>query len=168
MSKVLAKVKKDYPGLVFKADAHFCWSPKTGEVLYEESRLGSEAGTWALLHEVGHALLDHSTYESDLELIQLEAAAWEKAKEISPNYRIVIDEDHVQDCLDTYRDWLHGRSACPTCNTRSLQQDSRNYRCFNCGQTWTVSSSRFCRPYRRKEDQKETSPPGKSQEAMFT
>lgn len=103
---------------------------------------------WALLHEVSHALLGHQTYHTDVELLQLEVAAWARAEQLAADFDIHIEADHIQDCLDTYRDWLHGRSICPTCTTRSLQQSDHHYRCHNCHTSWRVSASRFCRPYR--------------------
>ena len=96
------------------------------------------------MHETGHALLGHANYQADYELIQLEVAAWQEAKQIAKPLKIEIDEDHIQDCLDTYRDWLYKRSICPNCATKSLQQgDFVHYRCFNCHTTWRVSNSLF-------------------------
>jgi len=135
-------------------------------VIYTDSK-DSPISEWALLHEVGHALLEHHNYRSDLELISLESQAWDKAKVLGKKYGQQIDPDHIEDCMDTYRDWLHQRSACPVCDTRSLQQDARHYKCFNCGQVWTVTSSRFCRPYRRKESTNEKSPQSINSEATF-
>lgn len=148
------------------AAQEFCWSPKTQEVLYNTAALTKRTSAWSLLHELGHAELGHTTYESDLELLQLEAAAWQKAKEIGKAYGYEIDANHIEDCLDTYRDWLHQRSACPKCNNRSLQQSSQQYNCYNCGTTWTVSLSRFCRPYRRVKQTK-TPPSEKTLKATF-
>jgi hypothetical protein len=74
---------------------------------------------------------------------------WEKAKQLAESLNYTIDPDHIQDCLDTYRDWLYQRSTCPTCTNCSLQTNSRTYACFNCGTNWNVSSSRMCRPYRK-------------------
>lgn len=165
MRSLLSSLKKDFPGLVFSSGDDFCWSPKTQTVVYA-ARTGATAD-WALLHEVGHALLEHHNYRSDLELISLESQAWEKAKELGRTYGYQIDVDHIEDCMDTYRDWLHQRSACPRCSSQSLQQDARHYQCFNCGQVWTVTSSRFCRPYRRKEDQNKKSPAEFTSEATF-
>jgi len=166
MDKLLVKLGNDFPGLNFKSGEAFCWSPKTKTVIY---RLGPQSVTseWALLHEVGHAVLDHHNYKSDLELISLESQAWEKAKNLGLKYGCKIDPDHIEDCMDTYRDWLHQRSACPSCSTRSLQQDAQHYRCHNCSQVWKVTSSRFCRPYRRKEDQNKKSPLSITSEATF-
>lgn len=166
MTKLLIMLKKDYLGLVFESGEEFCWSPKTNTVVYGRGKASPDA-EWALLHEVGHALLEHHNYKSDLELISLESQAWEKAKELGQKYGYEIDADHIEDCMDTYRDWLHQRSACPTCSTQSLQQDARHYKCFNCAQTWTVTSSRFCRPYRRKETENKKSPQSVTSEATF-
>jgi hypothetical protein len=112
-------------------------------------RLGDdEQQRWALLHEAAHVLLGHTNYRLDVDLLLLEVAAWGKAKELAGELGVSIDENHIQDSLDTYRDWLHQRSACPRCSTVSLQVSSREYRCHNCLASWHVSTSRFCRPYR--------------------
>lgn len=152
MESLLKQLRRDYPNVLFSPAKQFYWSPKTTEVFYSKQLESSRTAPWSLLHELGHALLRHTNYTLDLELVQMESQAWEKAKEIGTTYGYEIDDGHIQDCMDTYRDWLHQRSACPTCNTRSLQQDSQRYKCFNCNQVWTVSSSRFCRPYRKKLD----------------
>jgi hypothetical protein len=143
--------------VIFSPAKDFCWSPKSREIMFNTEALASRTGSWSLLHEVGHALLEHRSYQSDLELLQLEAAAWQKAREVGKSYGYEIDEQHIEDCLDTYRDWLHQRSACPRCNNRSFQQSSHQYSCYNCGTTWSVSLSRFCRPYRMTRKTK-TSP----------
>jgi hypothetical protein len=72
------------------------------------------------------------------------------AVKIGRKYRIKLDNNHIQDCLDTYRDWLHRRSKCPTCGMHVLQKDVRTYQCFNCDASWRVSAGRFARPYRLK------------------
>jgi hypothetical protein len=148
MRNLLNKLQTAHPELSFRPGPAFYWSPETGEIFYRESADDDKA-RWALLHEVSHALLGHKNYHTDLELLQLEVAAWAHAERLAGEYDLRIDADHIQDCLDTYRDWLHGRSVCPTCTTRSLQQsDHKHYRCHNCHTSWRVSASRFCRPYR--------------------
>jgi replication factor C subunit 3/5 len=72
-------------------------------------------------------------------------------------YDINIDDDHIQNCLDTYRNWLHLRSTCPECGIRTLQTDKYTYRCHNCHTIWKVTSERFCRPYRKIEDKNKNS-----------
>lgn len=166
MDSLLRNLKRDYSVIAFVPANDFSWSPKTKEIYYNTASRSSRTASWSLLHELGHALLEHSSYHSDLELLQLEAAAWQKAREVGKGYGYEIDEQHIEDCLDTYRDWLHQRSACPRCSNRSFQQNSQQYTCFNCGTTWTVSLSRFCRPYRRVSKTK-TPPSDKSPKATF-
>lgn len=154
MHKILESLKKSYPSLRFTASDQYCWSPETGEIMYVKTDLGSQNldlrnAEWSLLHETGHALLQHQTYHADVELLRLEVAAWERAKLLAKELGTTIDEDHIQDCLDTYRDWLDKRSICPTCATKSLQQDDHAaYHCYNCHASWRVSNNRFCRAYR--------------------
>jgi hypothetical protein len=148
MDKLIAELQSKFPALRFTPGKQFCWSPETGEIFYKANARGKQA-TWSLLHETGHALLEHHGYKADFELLRLEAAAWERAHELAAGLGLAIDEDHVQDCLDTYRDWLHKRSICPSCTTKCLQQgDFVHYRCFNCHTVWRVTASRFCRAYR--------------------
>lgn len=148
MRKLIAALQLRYPDLLFKAGTQFCWSPETSEIFYNTKARGKTA-TWSLLHETGHALLGHTSYKADFELVTLEIAAWEKARELATALDITIDDDHIEDCLDTYRDWLYKRSICPTCTTKCLQQDDyKHYRCFNCHTVWKVSANRFGRAYR--------------------
>ncbi|HVX47796.1 MAG TPA: hypothetical protein VHA05_00345 [Candidatus Saccharimonadales bacterium] len=150
MDKLIASLESKFPDLAFTAGRQFSWSPETGEIFY---RTGPEnqKSLWSLLHETGHALLQHQSYQNDFELLQMELAAWQRAKQLGQEYGIVIDEDHIQDCLETYREWLYKRSICPNCGTKCLQQDgSARYGCHNCGTSWQVSNDRFARTYRRR------------------
>jgi hypothetical protein len=148
VQKLLESLQVALPKVQFTAGKKFYWSPETGEVFYNADGKGPR-DSWALLHETGHALLEHKSYNTDIELLKMEIAAWDKAHELGAQFGITIDENHVQDCLDTYRDWLHARALCPTCSTRCLQLNSGSeYRCHNCHTNWKVTPSRFCRPYR--------------------
>lgn len=148
MDRTLKQLKARFPNLVFSEGKTFYWSPETREVVYNPAG-GKRTASWSLLHEASHALLNHTTYSTDFELLRLELAAWEYAKELAKDMRISIDENHVQDCLDSYRDWIYARSICPRCGSKSLQQnDLRRYYCFNCHEVWQVTPSRFCRAYR--------------------
>jgi hypothetical protein len=149
MDKLLATLRSGFPELKFSAGKQFYWSPETGEVFYRQAATGQKA-LWSLLHETGHAALKHRSYQGDFELLQMEVAAWERARDIGQGVGIEIDEDHVQDCLETYREWLYRRSICPACGTKCLQDDDfTHYNCFNCRSVWQVSMSRFHRAYRR-------------------
>lgn len=148
MQDAIIKLSAKYPSLKFVQGKSFYWSPETSEIYYSDEKSEKEA-LWSLLHETGHALLKHVSYKADYELLSLELAAWEKAKQLATEMKIEISQDHIEDCLDTYRDWLHKRSICPSCSTKCLQQDNHKYyRCFNCHTKWAVSTSRFCRAYR--------------------
>jgi hypothetical protein len=150
MPTLLKDLRKSFPAVQFVPSDSFYWSPRKRAVHYNPDVLQTNQGDWSLLHELGHALLEHQSFNSDYELVKLELSAWEKAKELADNHAISIDPDHIEDCLDSYRDWLYLRSTCPTCSNCSQQIDAHTYRCFNCNGTWQVSSSRKCRSYRKK------------------
>jgi hypothetical protein len=144
----IARLSADYPNLHFKMGRQEHWSPKTQTITYNPDE-PAEKLSCALLHELAHALLNHTNYSSDFELLKLESEAWNLAAQLGKKYSVLIDDDHIQNCLDTYRDWLHRRSTCPTCGIHTLQKDVKHYQCHNCQSTWQVSSGRFVRPYRR-------------------
>ncbi len=146
---LLQRLRGDYPELTFVVSSRFSWHAGSKHVSYTETSLQDVRGIWAILHELGHALLGHTDYMSDVELLTIEVAAWDKARELAHTYGLTIDEEYVQDSLDSYRDWLHVRSACPTCHEHCLQVSKDAYRCHNCGTTWHVTQSRLCRPYRK-------------------
>lgn len=147
--RFIGRIIKDYPQFKFRAGAQEHWSPKSRTITYEAAN-SPDGLKYGLLHELAHALLGHNSYKSDFELLKLESQAWQLAAKIGRKYGVKIDDDHIQNCLDTYRDWLHRRSKCPVCGTHVLQQDSTTYKCFNCDAGWQVSAGRFARSYRRK------------------
>ena len=150
MQKIIDAIISNYSSIKFVEDDIYYWSPKNREVHYTKS-INNDTDIWKLMHEIGHALLDHKNFKLDIELLQLEIAAWEQAKKIAADYNMQISDDHIQDCLDTYRDWLYRRSICPNCMNTSLQDASNSYKCFNCGNLWRVSVSRTCRTYRKNQ-----------------
>jgi hypothetical protein len=148
MKKLIRSLKGKYPDIAFVQGDTAQWSSTKRQIIYvADTRPES---VWALLHELGHALLGHDSYASDVELLQKEAAAWANACSIALGYKLQIDLEHIEACLDTYRDWLHKRSTCPDCSAQGLQQSKELYSCFNCQATWKVTEHRFCRPYRLK------------------
>jgi hypothetical protein len=143
---LITQIRHDHPDLSFIESNRFSWHAGKKHVSFKKT--DTEQDMWALLHELGHALLEHTSYRYDIELLKLETAAWEKARELAQKYNLDVDEDYLQDCLDTYRDWLHLRATCPTCSSRSIQASPSHYHCFNCQAEWSVTRSRLCRPYR--------------------
>lgn len=148
---LLKQLEIDFPSIQFVASTRFSWHAGQKYIAYTEASLEDEKCTWALLHELGHALLEHRDYETDIELLQKEVAAWAKAHELAEKYGIKLDQNYIEDCTDSYRDWLHIRATCPTCYERSAQYDRHTYRCHNCNTSWHVTRSRLCRPYRKRK-----------------
>ncbi|MGH9856221.1 MAG: hypothetical protein ACRD4B_00105 [Acidobacteriota bacterium] len=163
MEKILANLRKTLPKVSFEPGDAFFWSPEYSKVSYKLASEDKPEHGWALLHEASHALLGHKNYQHDIELLLLEVEAWQQAKKLAGQFGLEISEDHIQDCLDTYRDWLHQRATCPRCSNVSIQVSSREYRCHNCTATWSVSASRFCRPYRLSNATNKKSPKTVSQ-----
>ena len=157
MEELVSSLSQIITGVNFRAGKAFCWSPKTRRISYVPSSTQPQLAIWSLLHEASHALLDHRDYTSDFELLQMEVAAWQKARELAKQHRQKIDEQHIETCLNTYRDWLHRRSTCPSCSLQGLQTDPIYYRCLNCQSIWKVTASRFCRPYRSIKSGKQDS-----------
>lgn len=147
MEKLIERLRNDHPQLVFRPGHAHCWSPKDGQILYENTDKAHNIE--GLLHEIGHARLQHKGYVSDLELLQKEVDAWEEARRLAKKYGVPFSAEHMQDCLDTYRDWIYKRSTCPQCLSAGLQKDEHHYQCLNCTHIWSVTASRFCRPYRK-------------------
>ena len=145
---MLDKLASIVPEVKFIVGDNFAWSPEDKTITYPKTATDNDNFS-ALLHEAGHAILGHEAYRTDYQLLRMEVDAWEKAKEIATQLNFIISDDHIQDCLDSYRDWLYKRCICPSCGTKTIQNDlSNSYSCFNCHTCWGVTPSRFCRVYR--------------------
>ena len=122
------RLKADYPKLKFRRGAKFAFRPPKTIVL------GPYEPSWRLLalHEVSHAVLKHKDFRTDVERLKMENAAWEKARELADFYGIEVDEDLIQEELDTYRDWLHQKSRCPKCGLTRFQTPDGIYHCPLC------------------------------------
>lgn len=147
LNTFITTLKRDYPKLKFRRGERENWSARSRTVTYNPNQ-DEQQLKFGLLHELAHAILEHNNYSSDMELLKLEAEAWNLAAKLAPKYGVKISDDHIQKCLDTYRDWLHKRSACPNCGVHVIQTTPELYKCFNCQTVWQVSHSRFARPYR--------------------
>lgn len=139
---LLKQLKNDYPELTFSASDSFRWSPSSRTLYFDEA---APDGAIFLLHELGHALLDHQEYSRDIDLIKIERDAWSYAvNNFSAPFGVPISDETVQDNLDTYRDWLHARSTCPHCQATGLQIAKQLYRCVGCSHEWRVNEARNC------------------------
>ena len=138
LNSLIKKIKSDYPHIKIKESDLSHWSSKSETVFIDPNEDEPE---WILLHELSHGILGHSGFEKDIELLKIERDAWEYAKKVlSPKYKIKIDEDYVQDQLDTYRDWLHKKSLCPICKANGIETKKNEYHCPICNNSWNTNT----------------------------
>lgn len=145
-SNLLSQLRRDFPTLRFEKSDDFKWSSSQKTVFYADINPKNQV---VLLHETAHGVLEHSGYAYDIDLLKLERDAWEKAKDIGQKYKISIDDNTVEEALDSYRDWLHARSLCPNCRQNGLQTGAAIYSCVICSQSWRVNEARVCGLRRR-------------------
>lgn len=140
LNSLIASLSRDYPTITFESGKEFLWSPATTTVVYHTD----SQDTAQLLHEVSHAILNHADYQSDIQLITMERDAWQTARSIADSYDVQISDSLVQDHLDTYRDWMHARSTCPSCKSVGVQKAPALYTCPACRGSWKVNEARLC------------------------
>lgn len=146
---LIAKLKANHPDLTFIPGSDFRWSPAEQTVYF----VPDSPELPLLIHEVAHAVLGHTDYAKDVALIDMERDAWQYARDnLAPTYDFAVETSTIEDALDTYRDWLHVRSLCPTCGATGIQSKKREYRCLACGQRWRVNEARLCALRRYKVD----------------
>lgn len=145
INSLINQLRNDFPDILFEKGDFFSWSPIKNTVYYSENE-----DIRLLIHELAHAVLGHTSYDRDIELIKIETTAWEKTKELAEKYQINIDDDFIQSNLDTYREWIHQRSICPDCHSNGLQFKKDTYECVVCRTKWTVNDSKFSALRRHK------------------
>jgi len=140
-SSLVNTLQRDFPQFIFTAANDFRWSTVEQRIFYT-SNLNNDP---YLLHELAHGLLNHSHYKRDIQLLEMERDAWNYATStLSKRYSIQIEEEVVQDSLDSYRDWLHARSTCPYCTAVGIQTHIKQYSCLACNRKWLVNDARAC------------------------
>lgn len=130
-NSLLARLRADYPNLEFLAGERFLFHPPA-TIYYEVN----SDDYLSLFHELGHALIDKTDYNQDIELLQIESAAWAKAKELCAKYHLTFDESYAESRLDSYRDLLHYNSLCPNCSLNGYEDEHQTYHCPLCGASW--------------------------------
>jgi hypothetical protein len=93
----------------------------------------------ALLHEISHAKLQHFHYRFDFELFVMEARAWHLTRNLAKKHRVRVDEAYIEDCIDSYDNWLTKRATCPKCSTFNIQKAPNQFVCYSCTTCWQVS-----------------------------
>lgn len=141
--KLLEVIQKDFPKFTFEIGDENLWFPEENKIIYV---LNDKIG---LLHELAHAICGHKNFVQDIELIHAERDAWDKAKELGDRYKVKISEKRIETAMNWYRDWLHSRSICPTCQQNGIQRRSDScYECLNCGSVWSTNDGRNTRIHR--------------------
>ena len=125
---LLERLKKDYPDFRFREGKKFTFRPPRTIILGPDEPFFE----LLILHEVSHAICKHENFRMDVERLKMENEAWEKARELARHYDIEINEDLIQEELDTYRDWLHQKSRCPVCGLTRFQTPDSRYHCPRC------------------------------------
>ena len=131
--KFVVQLEQDFPQFSWRKGTRFrFWPPRT--IYYEKDLVVNEYNNYCLqlLHELGHAVLGHRDFRTDLDRLKMEVAAWEQARQFAAQYNIYYDEELVQEQLDSYRGWLHGKSRCKKCGLTRYQTKDRKYHCPQC------------------------------------
>ena len=137
MQNLIKKLTKDFPDLKITSGARFQFSPPC-QIFYPQNlkEHTNSQNKLLLLHELGHSLIHLNDYSTDIELLEIEALAWSKAHKLCKKYEVEYDEDFAEDCLDSYRDYLHSSSLCKNCQLSGYQDNSGIYHCPLCGLSW--------------------------------
>lgn len=128
---LLKALRQDFPALRFRQGERFTFRPP--RTIFYNPLLPS--ADLLIFHEIGHALCGHCDYQTHIRRLEIEAEAWAKGKEVidsHPNYQVTYNPDFAEDQLDTYRDWLHQKSLCPTCHLTRCQTPDGKYHCPHC------------------------------------
>lgn len=149
INQLQQRICNHFAELSFREDHFFCWSAGRQEVHYRSAK--SIEDIWQLLHEIAHAVLRHDDFYKDIHLLQHESEAWQLAiGQLAPTFSQRIPQEFAEEHLDSYREWLHARSTCPSCRQSGIQQTTRMYQCVNCLCSWLVNDARLKRLRRTK------------------
>lgn len=143
LNSIVDRLRTSYPDIRFEFGKVYRWSPSTQTVYY--ANLASNEDLFRLLHELGHGVLGHTSFDQDIELLAMERQAWLSAQNIAKTYEYVIDDEAIENALDSYRDWLHARSRCPKCPGTGVQdKTTSHYVCILCRAQWRANDARQC------------------------
>jgi len=129
-----------FTDLQFEPANFFLYSSSQEIVYYNPQKLQTNIGRLNLLHEISHSLLGHTDYDYDIELLIMEVKAWDKTRELAPQFKVKIDESYIRQCIQSYDQWVSLRATCPSCKNFNFQHSKSEFRCFNCQTRWQVNS----------------------------
>lgn len=148
MVKLLEELQATFGRYHFEAALQFAWSPEKMTIFYVPQSLSRADGYYRLMHEIAHGELGHHSYQYDVELVRLEVAAWRLAQKLIRGHSLRIPRSTSNKHLETYRNWLHVRSRCPTCSSAGLQNKQLLYVCAHCQTRWRVPRTQLCQVQR--------------------
>lgn len=127
---VLQKIRGDFPNFRFEAGGKFKFRPPRTIVF--DTSLEGRTGLILMMHELGHAILGHRNFKTEIGRLKMEVMAWEKARELALKYEVKFDEKLMERELDSYREWLHQKSRCPICGLTRFQTPDALWHCPYC------------------------------------
>lgn len=128
-----------YPEQRFLPSGYFAYDASEDVINYDPGQLGRTDGKLALLHEISHALLGHFHYRFDFELFAMEMDAWNMTKALARKHKVKINQSYIDECMDSYDQWLTKRGTCPKCNEFNIQNQPNRFCCHRCQTAWKVS-----------------------------
>jgi len=129
-NSLLETLKNRYPDYKFCSSKRFSFRPPR-TILFNPDDPNFNS---LLLHELGHATLNHHDFKTDITRLKMERAAWDQAIKIATELDITIDDALIEEELDSYRNWLHQRSKCKKCGLTCYQTPDGVYHCPHCEQ----------------------------------
>ena len=153
-TSLIKQLQREYPAFTFRQGDAFYWSPHQKTIYYTPLRTVED--TLSLLHELAHAVLNHRSFETAIELLDMERDAWTQALTVfAPRFLSSYSADELREvaetALDEYRDWLHKRSTCPHCSATGVETSPHQFRCLVCRGSWHVNDARSCALRRYKQ-----------------
>lgn len=143
LNSIVDQVIADHPQVAFQKADVARWSSSEKTVYYQN--VDALSDMYLFFHELGHGLKRHRDYDQDIELLKIENEAWQQAAETALKYGYTIGNDTIDEALNTYREWLHARSRCPTCTQPGVQQKTSGlYTCLLCRTSWLTNDARRC------------------------
>lgn len=138
-----------FPQHTFLPAAFFSYDAADEVINYSPIAIKNNNGKLALLHEISHCELGHFHYQSDLQLYAMEIDAWRYTQKLAERFGISIHQDYIEECLESYNQWIEKRGTCPNCGVFCAQITETEFECYNCSTRWRVNTSPQVRTTRR-------------------
>lgn len=135
LNSLVSRLQRDYPEFHFVYGKRFSFRPPKTIVIGPDEGKNTPL---LVFHELGHAISGEYSYALSIERLKIESLAWQEGKKAYQNYQDLAlpawDDSFVEDNLDTYRNWLHQKSKCPSCGLTRYQDANQKWCCPYCRQ----------------------------------